>query len=469
MMRWWCGIAIVPLVALIAGSAKADPTIQDLQRQIDELRKIVKEQQQEIERLRAQLKQVTQQQTALPAPQANVTAPSGERLNFYGFLRLDSIFDSGLTNNAQTPFWVLSPSSANKQRTGNQQLTVHPRLTRIGINFFAPPNLVKGWDVTGKFEMDWQNAQGVTPESRPLPRIRHAYLQLQRGSYSLLLGQTWDLISPLFPSPNDDTLMWNAGNLGDRRAQIRLSYEPKDKPLRWALALGLTGAVDGKDLDNNGVRDGEDSGLPNVQGRLAWKFRNGEIGLWAHHAWERVTNPVASQTRFTSYSIGLDWQWQLSPKWNLRGELWTGRNLSDFRGGVGQGVNAATGGEIRSKGGWLELSWQYSPKHRLAFGYTIDDPKDDDVPTNGRTKKLRLVSSPPLAIERQCGSRLQLPVLDDQVERTSDRNRPPHQHLRAAQFLRGAMTLERLSAISRGCCVTLGDRDEASAGCRDEA
>jgi hypothetical protein len=257
-------------------------------------------------------------------------------------------------------------------------------LTRIGINFVAPPNLVKGWDVTGKFEMDWQNAQGATPESRPLPRIRHAYLQLQRGSYSLLLGQNWDLISPLFPSPNDDTLMWNAGNLGDRRAQIRLSYEPKDKPLRWALALGLTGAVDGKDLDNNGVRDGEDSGLPNVQVRLAWKFRNGETGLWAHHAWERITNPVAGQTRFTSHSIGLDWQWQLSPKWNLRGELWTGRNLSDFRGGIGQGVNAA-GSEIRSKGGWLELGWQYSPKQRLAFGYTIDDPKNADVPAGGRT------------------------------------------------------------------------------------
>jgi hypothetical protein len=172
--------------------------------------------------------------------------------------------------------------------------------------------------------------------------------------------------------------------LGDRRAQIRLSYEPKDKPLRWALALGLTGAVDRKDLDNNGVRDGEDSGLPNVQVRLAWKFRNGETGLWAHHAWERVTNPVAGQTRFTSHSVGLDWQWQLSPKWNLRGELWTGRNLSDFRGGIGQGVNAA-GSEIRSKGGWLELGWQYSPKQRLAFGYTIDDPKNADVPAGGRT------------------------------------------------------------------------------------
>gem|GEM_PF-4703348 len=35
-MRWWCGMAVVSLVALLAGSAMADPSLQDLQRQIDE-------------------------------------------------------------------------------------------------------------------------------------------------------------------------------------------------------------------------------------------------------------------------------------------------------------------------------------------------------------------------------------------------------------------------------------------------
>ena len=380
-MYRWCKVVVALAMVLVTRVGIAEPSLKDLQRQIDELRHLVQEQQKEIERLRAQLKE---REAKPPVP--TVTAPSGERLNFYGFLRLDSIFDSGLTNNAQTPLWVLSPSNANKRRTGNQQISLHPRLTRIGINFIAPSNLVKGWDVTGKFEMDWQNAQGVTPESRPLPRIRHAYLQLQRGSYSLLLGQTWDLISPLFPSPNDDTLMWNAGNLGDRRGQIRLTYEPKGKPFSWAIALGLTGAIDKKDLDKNGVRDGEDSGLPHIQWRIAWKGRNGTIGVWAHHAWERTTNPVAGQTRFMSHSLGLDWQWRRGQQWELRGELWTGRNLSDFRGGVGQGVNAGTGSEIRSKGGWLELGYQLSPRHRIAFGYTLDDPRDTDVPVSGRTK-----------------------------------------------------------------------------------
>ena len=45
---------------------------------------------------------------------------------------------------------------------------------------------------------------------------------------------------------------------------------------------------------------------------------------------------------------------------DLMGEWWTGKNLSDFRGGIGQGIDAATGREIRSSGGWIESgsSWQ---------------------------------------------------------------------------------------------------------------
>lgn len=149
-MSWLRGLIVLALTFNAAGFIFANPSLQDLQRQIDELRLIIEEQKREIERLREELRKHQKQ----PFQQPTVTAPSGENLNFYGFLRLDSIFDSGLTNNAQTPFWVLSPSSANKRRTGNQQISIHPRLTRLGINFLAPTNIVKGFNVTGKFEVD---------------------------------------------------------------------------------------------------------------------------------------------------------------------------------------------------------------------------------------------------------------------------------------------------------------------------
>lgn len=375
-------------VLLILQGAGRAQDIGELKKQVEELRRIVLEQQAEILNLREQLnrlKQQSQQPQQSPQVKPSVDVPSGAKLSFYGFLRLDTLFDTGQTNFATVPFYVNSPSDPNKKGTGDQQVTIHPRNTRFGINF-ASGSKPEKWNVTGKLEIDWHNTYNMTAESRPAPRIRHAYLQLQRKDSSVLLGQTWDVISPLLPSPNDDSVMWNTGNLGDRRPQIRLSYTPKDKKFSWAIALGLTGAVDSKDLDSNKVRDGEDSGLPNVQCRLAWKTKNATFGLWGHYAWERTAKPVGGKTHFNSHSLGLDLQWSIAPKWTLAGEFWTGRNLSDFRGGIAQGVNTNTGREIASKGGWLELGYDVSPKHRIAIGYTIDDPEDNDVPNNGRIK-----------------------------------------------------------------------------------
>lgn len=355
--------------------------VEELKRQVEELRRIVLEQRAEIQNLREQLNQLKQTHPSKPS----VEVPSGAKLSFYGFLRLDTLFDTGRTNFATVPFYVESPSDPNKKGTGDQQVTIHPRNTRFGINF-ASGSKPEKWSVTGKLEIDWHNTYNTTPESRPAPRIRHAYLQLQRKDHSVLLGQTWDVISPLLPSPNDDSVLWNTGNLGDRRPQIRFSYAPKEKPFSWTVALGLTGAVDAKDLDGNKVRDGEDSGLPNIQCRLAWKTKDATFGLWGHYAWERTAKAVGGKTHFNSHSVGLDLQWNIAPRWTLQGEIWAGRNLSDFRGGIAQGINASTGNEIASKGGWLELGYDVSPKHRIAVGYALDDPNDSDVPNGGRTK-----------------------------------------------------------------------------------
>jgi hypothetical protein len=109
--------------------------------------------------------------------------------------------------------------------------------------------------VSGRLEIDFQNGGS---NSRAIPRYRHAFLQMNWGVHSLLAGQTWDVISPLFPTVNADTLMWNVRNMGDRRPQLRYSYEPKTG-LNARGAIGLTGAIDNLDADNNGVPDGEGS------------------------------------------------------------------------------------------------------------------------------------------------------------------------------------------------------------------
>ncbi|MEK7846261.1 MAG: hypothetical protein AAB257_04780 [Nitrospinota bacterium] len=120
----------------------------------------------------------------------------GNTLKFYGFIRLDIIYDDSKTDNAQIPFYVLSEDTATGAMGNDAVYTMHPRLSRLGIDFTGSkmPYLFDG-KVTGKFEIDFQNrVPGVSDpdsgvESRAIPRIRHMYLRLKWNNFLVLGGQ----------------------------------------------------------------------------------------------------------------------------------------------------------------------------------------------------------------------------------------------------------------------------------------
>lgn len=328
----------------------------------------------------------------------------GNPLKFYGFIRLDIIYDDSKTDNAQIPFYILSEDISAGGKQDDAVYTMHPRLSRLGIDFKGSemPYLFNE-RVTGKFEIDFQNrVPGVSDpnsgvESRAFPRIRHMFLKLSWDKFFVAGGQNWDIISPLIPSVSNDTLMWNAGNLGDRRPQLRIGYETDELSLIGGAAL--TGAVDRKDMDSNGIRDGEDSGVPNFQGRLGYAFatpwvaeKKTGIGIWGAYLQEDAN----AMGKYTGNVIGIDFSISLIEKLTFRGEVWSGQNLSDLRGGIGQGVNTSAKKEIKSTGGWIELLYVLQ-RNSLALGLTVDDPDDNDLPnsstiassgttTDGRTK-----------------------------------------------------------------------------------
>src|SRR5918994_7750072 len=219
----------------------------------------------------------------------------GNKFKLYGFVRLDAIFDSQQPNNAQSILFIKSPDP----RIGNEMgdLAMHPRLTRFGIDY-SGPRIARLGDakLTGKLETDFQN--GGT-ESRQIIRVRHAYLRLDWKNANLLAGQTWDTVSPLFPTVNADTLQWNAGNIGDRRPQLRITYEPKAGDGKFSFTGGksLKGAIDALDLDTNGVRDGEESARPNIQARVGFshplgsKDRSASVGVSGFYGFFQTGRP----------------------------------------------------------------------------------------------------------------------------------------------------------------------------------
>jgi hypothetical protein len=314
----------------------------------------------------------------------------GNRIKLYGFLRLDLDMDSQRPNNTQTPLFITSPD-ASAGGSSNGDFSMHPRLTRFGVDYTGPRlEKLGNAKLSGKLETDFENGGS---ESRQIIRIRHAYLRMDWSNFALLAGQTWDTVSPLFPTVNNDTLQWNAGNVGDRRPQLRAAYEPKAGRGKFSFigGIGLTGAIDGLDLDNNTFRDGEESHLPNYQGRIGYshplvKDQMASFGLSGFYGFLKTSRPIAGRTNFHAQLLNVDFTLPLAGILALRGEGWWGRNMSDVRGGAGQGINTANGREIRGRGGWSELGLKASRYLSINPGFSTDDPIDGDVPGGGRTR-----------------------------------------------------------------------------------
>jgi hypothetical protein len=179
---------------------------------------------------------------------------------------------------------------------------------------------------------------------------------------------------------------------------LRVAYEPKagDLKLSFIGGVGLTGAIDSLDLDANGVRDGEESARPNIQGRvglshyIGTKERVASFGVSGLYGFTKTARPVAGRTEFRSQGVNVDFVLPVADRLSFKGEGWWGRNMSDFRGGAGQGINSATGQEIRGRGGWGEANIKLSRYFSLNPGFSTDDPVDEDIPAGGRTRNRSL-------------------------------------------------------------------------------
>ncbi len=402
-MRSIASVLVVVFVCCAMPSSGQQDEIAALKKRVAELEQQNRAILEALAELKAQRGSL-QQPAAAPTPSAPAkpqTATGAEpvrwpeivsppnRLKFYGLMRLDIDIDSQRASTPQIPFFITSEDpQIGKAHAG--AYSMHPRLTRLGVDLNGPRlAALKDAALGGKLEMDFENGGS---ESRQIIRIRHAYLQTRWNSLSLLAGQTWDIVSPLFPTVNNDALMWNAGNPGDRRPQLRVSWEPKTSLGAWSFVggAGLTSAVDLGDLDNNGFRDGEESGRPDVQARIGYSRslfdQSASVGVSLLYGWMNTSKPAGGRTDFASQLVNLDYTLPMAPRVSLRGEGWWGRNLSDIRGGAGQGIHIATGREIRARGGWSELTLKLSRYWSLHPGFTLDEPVASDVPMGGRTR-----------------------------------------------------------------------------------
>jgi hypothetical protein len=298
-------------------------------------------------------------------------------LSLYGFARLDVLVDDSRMSDVAAPD-VVMPEPANGQL--DSEITMTPRLSRIGLS-------IDQWHATdhtqgeGKLEVDFGGGNGSDAI-----RLRHAYgALLYRRRIELLAGHTWDLASPMFPSAQNDTQLRYAGNLGDRRPQVRLELLPTDR-IRIGVAAAATGYLDRMDLDGDGQLDGFASGLPMLQWIAEYRERvRGDqlirFGISGHAA----RTELADGTRHPASSINAHVFVPVEKKVMLLAEGYVGKNLADIGGGIGQGVDPMTMDSVHSKGGWVEAAVLPTSRHMLAVGSSVDTASSADVSPGART------------------------------------------------------------------------------------
>jgi hypothetical protein len=233
--------------------------------------------------------------------------------------------------------------------------------------------------------------QFVGGENRPGVLLRHAYWEVKDETFRLLAGQTWDVISPLYPGTLMYTVGWGGGNIGYRRAQLRCERYLAFSDIFLVTAEGALAADLFSELSPDVA--GDHAGWPVLETRVGVTL--GPRGPGCLPITFGVSGHVGEQEFFfdpgdpnddvaaRTWSFNVDVRVPITRRLGVQAEFFTGENLGAYLGGVVQGINTATGEPIRASGGWIDFWYDWTPCLHSHVGYSIDDPVDRDV-TDGR-------------------------------------------------------------------------------------
>jgi hypothetical protein len=310
----------------------------------------------------------------------------------YGYLWAATTYETERSNNGDYTFYIFSAQAPDQV---GPTYHVDAKSTRIGLDVLGPRlACLDCAQSDGKVEFDFQGASAQ--ENKGSVLLRHAFWEVKDEEFRLLAGQTWDVISPLYPNTIMYTVYWAAGNIGYRRAQFRgeryIAYSDE-------LLLTLQGSINGDiiaDTAPTGITAfGDQSSWPVLEGRTALTFgprgKNCHpitLGTSAHIGEQRFkfTAPApAQQLSAETWSFNVDLKAPITDRLGIQGEYQIGNDLSSFYGGILQGYNFTARKPIYDTGGWLEVWYYWTPCWHSHVGYCIDDPLNSDIPAGGRT------------------------------------------------------------------------------------
>ena len=334
----------------------------------------------------------SQAPSAKPQPVANPVPVSDKKnvlssldIELYGIIKQDTAYDSSRTYPGNYVLYVDSEAT----RDDDDEFNLTANQTRLGMRIAGPAT--DTFKTSGLVEIDFYG--NYASENKAKIQMRHAYMVLDWpiAQFSILAGQASDIISPLVPNTLNYTVLWDAGNIGYRRPQVRFT---KGIPLSEKASLKLEGGVVrtiGR-TDPTGSETGEDAGTPTGQARASMTFpffgpKPTTIGFSGHAGKEEYDiDTTGNHVDLDSRSVNLDVTQPVCAWLTVVGELFTGENLEQYFGGIGQGVNTTTLEEVGAEGGWVALNLGPWSKWSFCMGAGVDAVDRDDVANGARTR-----------------------------------------------------------------------------------
>ena len=340
---------------------------------------------------------------AFSAEPISVTTKSGVSATLYGFASLNAAYEDSKSNNGNFANFVAASDLTNKN-DGGWHFT--PNLTRIGLNL-SSGNDSTYFKVNGKIEVDFY---GGGSGNAPTPRLRHGYGEISFGNsgFSILGGQTWDLISPLVTPTLNAGVLNNSGDAGLRRAQLRLTEKIPvgGGSLDIAAAAVRTIGENQPYNTSSATETGVDADIPTFQGRIGisvplWvEGKKFGLGVSGHYGQEEIDLDDTGRTKdIPTWSVNVDLTLPIVSTVTLLGEWFIGANLDTYAAGIGRGFvsdkeNPKNVKSIGAFGGWIALQTKFIQELAFNVGAGFDKLDRDDIKkVGGREQNLSIFAN----------------------------------------------------------------------------
>lgn len=321
------------------------------------------------------------------APAGAQQTPPPYKVSFYGHIKTDFAYDTkGVAGDDYTQYVAT-------ERALDRDFRASARGTRLGLD------LSDGDKVSGKVEADFLGlSENVETTSAGGPttdlRLRHAYVAFKAGKFQVLAGQTWHLLPLELSGTNNEFALGYSGALWYRAPQLRLTYAASERLSFSAAAVRPTRKL----TDAEGTA----SGLPQAQAQAQLKLGKARLTLMgAYGQWRNTATLQKGEVQLADFGYSVP----LTGALTLNGQVWTGQNLYDFLGGIGNmGYGPA---EAKASGGFANLLVRPAGRFSYNIAYGVDNPVNSRLAAGSRTKNATLLANATCQVYEKVGVTLE--------------------------------------------------------------